>query len=192
MARPPAQGISQERVSPLPLRSAEEPRGITTRALSDLERLKLDKANKVYDNAFEIIRVCLVLKVPWLVENPSNSYLWYLSSFADLLERDGVGDAIYDACEFGGDRPKRQRLRGTHRALLDHFDAKLCTNTHVHKPWKVDGLPQTSIEATYPPPLLRASGPLAFDDDPREEEDERLQPGDGSGKETRRQPEAAT
>ena len=208
---------------------------------------------------------------------PLQHLLVVFSSFADLLERDGVSDATYDACEFGGDRPKRQRLRGTQRAILDHFDNKLCTNTHVHKPWKVDGRPQTSTEVAYPHPVceqvarllstttlekrkatdsnpvmaaarkpddsqkqrlkattgvqpragryvqmipehksiedrqvdeiaaeqlssikqhskgwLRHDVQTGIDDDPREEEDDGQQPGDGSGKETRRQPETAT
>ena len=98
---------------PKPLRSEAEPWGISGAELSDVERAKLDAANRVCQNALVTIQECMWLKIPWIVENRFSSLLWSLPEYADLLSKSVVADGVYQACMFGGKRGKKQRLLGT-------------------------------------------------------------------------------
>ena len=40
--------------------------------------------------------------MPWAVENPANSLLWFILGFAQLLDLSEVSDSEYDACMLGG------------------------------------------------------------------------------------------
>ena len=77
--------------------------------------------------------------------------MWYLPEFVQLLGTDGVEDAEFGACMFGGKRLKRQRLRGNATSVLRHFHNAKCDGGHSHLPWGKAGNGFASAEeAEYP------------------------------------------
>ena len=153
---------------PLPLRSIEEPKGITTRQLTAPECAQLCMSNRMYRAALKIIATCQEVQVEWAVENPHNSLLWYWPEFVDLLSLPGAADAVYDACEFGGQRPKRQRLRTTSPRIVAAVDGRTCQGEragHTHLPWEENGRKKTADEAAYPYEFCRVIAACYKDDD---------------------------
>ena len=112
---------------------------------------KVQAANMIYSNSIQIIRWCMQRKVSWCVENPANSYLWYLPEYIDLLKNVKVKDILYSACMVGGKRDKKQRLRTNNPAALLPLDGRHCDGSHAHEPWS-SGRQQwhTADEAEYP------------------------------------------
>lgn len=134
---------------PRPLRSDAEPWGRTDVELTVDEADKLARANAIYRFAAELIRECHALGIKWAVENPLNSHLWSLPEFASLLQLESVRDQCYQACEFGSQRDKKQRIR-TSAAELDFLDGRWCSGQHKHAPWRTHNRLHTSEEAEYP------------------------------------------
>ena len=85
-----------------PLRTVESPWGRPKEELSYTDQKRLDAANALYRAALKVIQWCNERGIQWVVENPYDSLLWYLPEFVQLLGADGVEDAEFDACMFGG------------------------------------------------------------------------------------------
>ena len=136
---------------PKPLRSQKHPAGFP--GLKPKDKLRVELANRLYALAVQVATECLGRKIPFVIENPKNSYFWDLPEVKQLLEQAGVEDVIYQACMHGGARPKRTQLLGTlpgSRQL-----ALLCDGGHQHEAWGVRRSQgrwhfDTASEAVYP------------------------------------------
>ena len=80
-----------------------------------------------------IARACSDRGVLWTIENPANSWFWYLPPVIELLGLPGVIDTVHHACMHGGARKKLQRWRGNFTELRE-LD-RLCDGGHEHAPW---------------------------------------------------------
>ena len=147
---------------PRPLRTASEPWGIASNDFDQEEATQLEKANNLWWNALHLIRLCDELKIPWAIENPFDSLLWYTEEYAELIHRKTAGavDAVYHACMFGSERKKRQRVRTTSAAVQQRLHQVDCDNGHPHRPWRVHGCFQTAEEAEYPEQFCRTIAEL--------------------------------
>ena len=68
---------------PQPLRTEEEPAGISTLQGEDRERVLAAKA--IYSGLSSFLQKCNQLGIPWSVENPARSLLWATPWFQPLL-----------------------------------------------------------------------------------------------------------
>ena len=134
---------------PPQLRSAKHPEGLP--GLSGTDAKKAQAANTIYSDSIKIIEWCESRNVKWCIENPTNSYLWYLPEYANLLTNKKVKDILYSACMLGGKRDKKQRLRTNSPRSLAPLDGLHCDGKHAHEPWS-SGRWQwhTADEAEYP------------------------------------------
>ena len=112
-------------------------------------------ANTLYSLVAKIICLCEDLRIPWVLENPGNSYMWLTSPLQSLPAFPSV---TLHNCMYGGARPKLTQL------LFHGLDLSslhlLCDNSHQHLPWKVNGPYgpefQTAVERAYPVGLCKA------------------------------------
>ena len=75
-----------------------------------MEDLKVKMANAVYVNVGLIMKRAWELNIWRVVENPRSSYLWMLEPYQQMLSQ-GCYDVDFQACAFGGKRPKWTRFR---------------------------------------------------------------------------------
>ena len=134
---------------PRPLRTPTEPWGRTDVVLDKQEEMRVKAANAVYRTALRLIERCTARGVRWVIENPFNSLLWYIPEYVKLLSLPGVFDACYHACMVGGNRAKRQRLRGTEPSI-NIVNELWCDGSHKHEPWRQGTALMTATEAEYP------------------------------------------
>ena len=138
--------------TPIPLRTEQHPDGIP--GLDGLNLVRLTAANDIYKRLASFVTK-LVGKSRWFViENPARSLFWQTSWIKPLFELPEVKMILYDACMFGGNRPKHQMLL-TNISVLTEM-CSLCDNNHEHADWSVkrkhDGSWKfdTASEAAYP------------------------------------------
>ena len=142
---------------PKPLRSAQEPDGLS--GLSFSQRVQVSNANKLYCLCKDVALFCQAHGMGWSIENPSGSMFWMCSPMRDLTRHlgDNLCTVVFDHCCWGGDRPKRTALWSNLPCLSAL--AMLCSPAlgHVHKAWGrlPDGTWSTKAEAAYPLPLCR-------------------------------------
>ena len=116
--------------------------------ISELDQVKVDAANRLYLRTF--IQWLHEPGVAWVVENPTNSFLWELPYFSFA-----VGHGIFahcHACAFGGTRPKKTSFLSNKRNIL--MMQLQCEDVapHEHEPWGYtpsQGF-ATALEAQYP------------------------------------------
>ena len=89
------------------LRTQSEPRGKSQRVTPN-EQARIDDGNKVLDATIALVKLCNVHRIPYCVENPATSYLWYEIGLADVLK--DAKHIIVDQCAFGAKWRKRTRL----------------------------------------------------------------------------------
>ena len=154
--------------APRPLRSKEHPAGLP--GLDAVDSARVATANFLYNYVLQVIQR-LPAGTEWAIENPQSSYLWLLQGYPELLGEHGgmvVKDVDLTACNFGGRRPKRTKLR-TNMALGALSGP--CTGRHpprfgseLHAPWGVqrDGTFATAEEAEYPGELCDRITELIF------------------------------
>ena len=96
---------------PVPLRSAQYPTGLPT--LTGTDRDKVAAANALYDLVSNVIMQHLAHwpAVTWSIENPTNSWMWWLVPIAKLLNLPTVLDADVTACNYGSTWDKKTRFR---------------------------------------------------------------------------------
>ena len=87
---------------PQPVRSDEFLMGI--QGISEMDQIKVDAANRLYLRMGVFIQWLHERGVAWVVENPTNSFLWELPYFSCAVEH-GVF-AHCHACAFGGTKPQ--------------------------------------------------------------------------------------
>lgn len=134
---------------PPQLRSAQHPEGLP--GLRESDAKKVQAANAIYGNAVKIIEWCRVAGVTWCIENPANSYLWYLPAVIALLNDGYAEDIEYSACMVGSGRDKKQRLRTCSPTLFKELRGLQCDRSHKHDPWSSGAREWHSAEeAEYP------------------------------------------
>ncbi len=137
----------------LPLRSPDHPDGLPD--LPPHQRNRVRAANQLYALVSRVIHLCEDLRIPWILENPANSYMW---TTAPLRTLPSFPSVCFHNCMYGGSRPKLTKL------LYHGFDLSplhlLCDDSHQHLPWRVQGPSgtefQTAIECAYPKDLCKA------------------------------------
>ena len=146
--------LSESGHGPLPLRSEQEPRGLT--GLTPQSASRVRAANVLYDLTVDAANTLTSRGVIWTIENPDRSLFWWLPNVVDLLQGD-CADVTFDACMHGSRRKKRSRLRCRPVAPFKGLEAH-CDNSHSHLPWgvSVDGDFATASEAEYPAQLCSA------------------------------------
>ena len=120
--------------TPRPLRDARHPLGIPSLSGADLEKVKL--ANAIYSFCNDYIDMCLSKEWYFAIENPRGSWLWSIPRFAKLLQHKGVYIVDFQACAFGGERPKWTRIV-TNCPELQSL-RRVCPGEsakHVHAAW---------------------------------------------------------
>lgn len=86
---------------PQPLRSDDYLLGVPDMSPSD--RVKVDAANRLYERMGRFIEWLDARGIAWIVENPTNSFLWQLCYFAYAVAHGHF--AHCHACAFGSERP---------------------------------------------------------------------------------------
>ena len=66
----------------LPLRSPAHPDGLPD--LPPHHRNRVRAANQLYALVSRVIHLCEDLRIPWILENPANSYMWTTSPLQTL------------------------------------------------------------------------------------------------------------
>ena len=133
---------------PQPVRSAEHLLGLP--ALSEMDSLKVTAANRLYERMGNFILWLDEKQIAWVIENPTNSFLWELPYFGYAVDH-GLF-AHCHACAFGGLRPKKTSFLSNRSdiSLMQLFCEDV--EPHHHEPWGYS--PQsgfaTAMEAQYP------------------------------------------
>ena len=139
---------------PPPLRSAAFPGGMP--GLSPQNQLKVDAANRFYDNSILIYKACALRDIFCSVENPRGSWMWAYSEWPQILANSLIAFvADFQACMHGSNRDKWTRFVATRRQVLPL--RRECDKSHTHKPWgATKGFSDNSLhyatseEAAYP------------------------------------------
>lgn len=143
---------------PKPLRSWEQPEGLSN--LSGTDLLRVSAANILYAFTAELLEACCSLGKLFMVENPRNSLFWFTTAWADASSAHHLFFAEHQACTYGGKRPKWTRL-GANFPQVETI-AATCPGNHVHEPWGLvkQGSSKrvfaTSLEKHYPKLLCEA------------------------------------
>ena len=141
---------------PIPLRSHEQPDQID--GLADTNKLKVEKANLLYDAVEKIAQTACQAHIFVGIENPGNSHYWGTTPMKNLVDRFGDKFVTFHNCCHGGSRDKLTSV-WVNRDWIDSLEAR-CDKSHNHKSWKVTinrrevHFP-TSEEAAYPPVLCQ-------------------------------------
>lgn len=128
-----ARGIPMPAGSPghQPVRSQEFLMGIP--GISGLDQVNVDAANKLYLRMGLFIEWLHERGIAWVVENPTNSFLWELPYFHFAVEHGFF--AHCHACASGGTRPKKTSFLSNKRniSLMQLF----CEDVEPHhlEPW---------------------------------------------------------
>ena len=140
---------------PQPLRDESFPLGFPFLKGNNLERVQ--SANLVYLQMAKFVRWLNSLGIGFSIENPTNSLLWHIGEYKQLL--DIAFFVHFDACMHGSSRLK-------HTSFLTNVPelaslAISCDGRHEHQPWgmlDVGGDKQfaTSQEAAYPKQLCES------------------------------------
>ena len=117
MLAPPCTTCSQAMFWSGLLRSKTHPWGRP--GLSHQRQRKVKEANKVLRAVIRIIRICERFRIPWILENPAQSTLWWIPFFSSLLSRTHVPRTVADFCRFGMRWRKRTCFLSGHVADID-------------------------------------------------------------------------
>ena len=109
----------------------------------------------LYSVVSTVVRLCEDLGIPWVIENPANSYMWLTTPLRGLPSFPSV---CFHNCMYGGSRPKLTKLM--HHGLNLSSLHLVCDDSHQHLPWKVQGPNgpefRTALERAYPVNLCKA------------------------------------
>ena len=141
---------------PPPLRSNEFPDGLPH--LQGTCLAKVQAANKLYEVLSDLVLLGSQNNFVMVIENPRRSLYWRTSAFARI--RHLLQFTAFQACAYGGRRPKWTSLAFTHTQF--RVFAKTCPGPSCvanHLPWGPDPTATngfaTSTEASYPVPFCQ-------------------------------------
>ena len=146
--------VSLERAgvkTPIPLRSILQPDQLD--GLAELGKIKVEKANVLYDAVYVLASLACSLNIFVGIENPTNSHYWSTTPMRKLCDEQQHHNVTFHNCAHGGDRDKSTSL-WVNDNWLDSL-AILCDKRHSHKPWTTKltggGIKfATAEEAAYP------------------------------------------
>ena len=131
--------------APRPLRTLENPDGDAN--LSPVEQARVDAANCLYHALADSVKETSKRGVIHIVENPRGSLFWRTTAWPRA--RDLFQYTAFQACAYGGRRPKRTALAFTHPAFAKF--CRSCPSCPDHLPWGLSASGwATSEEAVYP------------------------------------------
>ena len=93
---------------PPPLRSDFKPLGLA--GLREADETKVKEGNLYMRFSCQVCRLCLLLRIPFTLENPSTSRLWLCPPVVNLMRRPEVNWIDVDSCAFGMQWRKRTRF----------------------------------------------------------------------------------
>ena len=139
------------RKGPVPLRSLDRPDHID--CLSGVDKIKVEKANQLYDAVQQIAECGISLDICVATENPGNSHYWRTTPMMELRRMFGNDFVEFHSCAHGGTRDKLTAIWQS-KAWFSALSLK-CDGQHRHESWKpkqMDGKTvfPTSQEAAYP------------------------------------------
>ena len=133
---------------PPPLRSPEFLLGVPDMLPGD--RVKVEAANRLYERMGRFIEWLDSKGVAWVIENPTNSFLWELDYFSYAVAHGYF--AHCHACAFGSERAKKTFFLSNRKNI--HMMQRFCDDVepHEHAPWgySAEGGFATALEAQYP------------------------------------------
>ena len=168
MLGPPCTSFSIARNRTSVIRTAEEPWGITTRALNEREQTAIDNGNKTTRATIRILRVLNRARVPWILENPASSRMWHIPELQRACRRASGHFRCTDFCGWGARWRKRTLLMigNMEPADTEHLSRHCVANGKLcgfsHKPHFVlsgsdkNGTPYTRIAQPYPTKFANA------------------------------------
>lgn len=116
---------------PKPLRSLEEPDGIS--GLSGIDSKRVGAANILYAFCADVLELCCALGKLFMLENPRKSFFWLTTAWIESHCASQLYFAEHQACGYGGKRPKWTRLAANF-PQVSTINA-VCPNNHEHEPW---------------------------------------------------------
>ena len=111
----------------------EHPSGLP--GLSGEQLIRVELANACYETAAEVFKYGHARKVYAFIENPKNSYMWWVPCIAALFNLERVFFSTCHVCMHGGDRDKQTSLLHNCEALRQ-LEVR-CDGSHTHKSWSV-------------------------------------------------------
>ena len=136
---------------PVPLRSADQPDQLD--GLQYTNKLKVEKANLLYDAIEQITTTACLEQIFVGIENPGNSHYWGTTPMQKIIADFGDKFVTFHNCCHGGFRDKLTSV-WVNDNWLDSLEAR-CDGSHTHKSWRVTISKRkvhfpTSEEAAYP------------------------------------------
>ena len=112
-------------------------------------------------------RECWATRVPWILENPHGSKMWFVPHLISIARRQTVHLRVADFCQYGKRWRKRTRFLcggldplDTHRLQRMCRGRHTCSRTgkpHFHLSGSTpQGIPWTRVAQPYPAPLCHA------------------------------------
>ena len=141
--------------APRPLRTLEPPDGVEN--LTPVEQARVDAANCLYHALADSVKETIKRGIIHIVDNPRGSLFWRTTAWSRI--RDLFNYTSFQACAYGGRRPKHTALAFTHPAFAKF--CRSCPNCSDHLPWGLsDSGWATSEEAVYPCLFANIAAPL--------------------------------
>ena len=106
MLGPPCTSFSIARDRTLQIRSKDQPYGLP--GLSPEMQKVVDTGNTTALAAAKICRWLYDARVPFVLENPHSSRIWYLDEYVKLAGLERVEVVVADYCQFGTKWQKKQ------------------------------------------------------------------------------------
>lgn len=117
---------------PKPLRSSNQPDQLD--GLSGVDKLKVEKANQLYDSVSVIALRADSLDICVGIENPSNARFWDTTRIQSLRAKLGENFVKFHNCAHGG---KRDKLTSVWQSQHVFDSLQLfCDRKHPHDPWR--------------------------------------------------------
>ena len=139
---------------PQPLRSEQEPMGLSDLSYGD--QMRVDGANALYNVLGKFVEELHKRSIPWSIENPTNSLMWCLCFFTFAIVHGEWIDC--HACAFGSTRKKLTTFLVSQATIYKPLQ-RFCPGDHQHEPWGYDALEgtfNTAKEAEYPDGMCQA------------------------------------
>jgi len=141
---------------PVPLRSETQPDQLD--GLEGTNKVKVEKANLLYQAVEQITRTACKAGIFTGIENPGNSHYWGTTPMANIIAEFGSKYVNFHNCCHGGWRDKLTAV-WVNDDWIDSLEAR-CDKSHEHKSWKVTISKQkvhfpTAEEAAYPSVLCQ-------------------------------------
>ena len=104
--------------------SSDHPAGLP--GLSARDAAKVLLGIRLYRAALRIFKWCLVVRVPFLWENPQSSFMWHMAGAKSLAAHEEMDDIIVHYCGWGARWRKATRFRGFLLPSLSSLHKKCC------------------------------------------------------------------